>query len=159
VTTEDDFQKQLDAEPHDHHTRLIFADWLDERDDPRGPGYRALGTLQRVPVLIQLGRQSKGSPSGRQPRHIYGQAPKAPTMNPEYKICEMPADWFLLIPQPPECDNNSPTWRYFATRRAAEDAAALAFAQLPAKRRAKLLDGQSGTGTQKKRRRSGRRGK
>jgi uncharacterized protein (TIGR02996 family) len=46
VTTEDDFQAALDENPEDWQTRLVFADWLDERGDERGPGYRALG-LQR----------------------------------------------------------------------------------------------------------------
>ena len=35
MTTEDDFQQALDANPDDHHTRLVFADWLQERGDPR----------------------------------------------------------------------------------------------------------------------------
>lgn len=49
MTTEDDFQTALDANPDDWQTRLVFADWLDERGDPRGPGYRALGLLRLVP--------------------------------------------------------------------------------------------------------------
>lgn len=40
MTTEDDFQNHLDLNPLDFHTRLVFADWLEERDDPRGPAYR-----------------------------------------------------------------------------------------------------------------------
>ena len=43
VTTEDDFQRALDKNPDDWQTRLVFADWLEERDDPRAEGYRALG--------------------------------------------------------------------------------------------------------------------
>jgi uncharacterized protein (TIGR02996 family) len=49
VTTEDDFQAALDAHPKDWQTRLVFADWLDERGDPRAEGYRALGTLSLCP--------------------------------------------------------------------------------------------------------------
>ncbi len=40
---EDDFQDALDADPSDYFTRLVFADWLEERGDPRAAGYRALG--------------------------------------------------------------------------------------------------------------------
>jgi uncharacterized protein (TIGR02996 family) len=49
MTTEDDFQNWLDEHPDDHHTRLVFADWLQERGDPRAEGYRALGRLRRWP--------------------------------------------------------------------------------------------------------------
>jgi uncharacterized protein (TIGR02996 family) len=49
LTTEDDFQNALDANPEDHQTRLVFADWLQERVDPRAEGYRALGRLRVQP--------------------------------------------------------------------------------------------------------------
>jgi uncharacterized protein (TIGR02996 family) len=50
MTTEDDFQRALDQHPHDWQTRLVFADWLQEHNDPRADGYRALGELRRVPT-------------------------------------------------------------------------------------------------------------
>ena len=50
MTTEDDFQAALDTNPGDWQTRLVFADWLQERDDPRAEGYRALGLLRRAPA-------------------------------------------------------------------------------------------------------------
>ena len=34
MTTEDDFQRQLDEHPDDFQTRLVFADWLDENGQP-----------------------------------------------------------------------------------------------------------------------------
>lgn len=49
MTTEDDFQKALDADPNDHQTRLVFADWLQERGDERAEGYRMLGYARMVP--------------------------------------------------------------------------------------------------------------
>ena len=49
MTTEDDFQAALDADPENWQTRLVFADWLQERGDPRAEGYRALGVLRRRP--------------------------------------------------------------------------------------------------------------
>src|SRR3954452_8555626 len=49
MTTEDDFQAALDTHPDDWQTRLVFADWLQERGDPRADGYRALGLLRRCP--------------------------------------------------------------------------------------------------------------
>ena len=33
MTTEDDFQRALDANPDDWQTRLVFADWLEDRGD------------------------------------------------------------------------------------------------------------------------------
>jgi uncharacterized protein (TIGR02996 family) len=48
VTTEDDFQKALDKRPDDWQTRLVFADFLEERGDPRAAGYRILGLWQLV---------------------------------------------------------------------------------------------------------------
>src|SRR4030095_7215507 len=47
----------LAAHPDDHATRLILADFLDERGDPRGPGYRALAILRRLPVQPDRPRQ------------------------------------------------------------------------------------------------------
>jgi uncharacterized protein (TIGR02996 family) len=51
VTTEEDFQAELDRNPDAHHTRLVFADWLQDRDDPRAAGYRELGRLRRCPAF------------------------------------------------------------------------------------------------------------
>ena len=51
MTTEDDFHRALDANPDDWQTRLVFADWLDDRGDPRAEGYRALGHLRLCPFV------------------------------------------------------------------------------------------------------------
>jgi hypothetical protein len=51
----------------------------------------------------------------------------------------LPRDWFLLADPNTADDQDGPF--YLATRRAAEDAAALAFAKLPAECRAELLAG------------------
>ena len=42
MTSEEDFQKALDDNPHDHHTRLVLADFLQDRDDPRAEDAAAL---------------------------------------------------------------------------------------------------------------------
>jgi uncharacterized protein (TIGR02996 family) len=133
VTTEDDFQKQLDAKPDDWQTRLVFADWLDERGDVRAEGYRALAACRFV-----LCDRYPGEP----PRFIPHQMSRI--------FCEgngasgrdytLPADWYeqvLGLGQHAATDTLIP----FDNRRAAEDAAALAFASLPARRRAALLKG------------------
>ena len=42
MTTEDDFNAALDADPPNSNARLLFAGWLEERGDERAEGYRAL---------------------------------------------------------------------------------------------------------------------
>lgn len=114
MTTEDDFQAALDADPNDWQTRLVLADWLDDRGDPRGPGYRALGANQIRPVNV---------PKRFRPRWLF--------------LCGslrlpggqwVPHDWFALL-------HGVPARR----RRDIENVAASAFPRLPAARRAELL--------------------
>jgi uncharacterized protein (TIGR02996 family) len=50
MVTEDDFQSALDRSRTDCQTLLVFADWLQDRGDPRADGYRALGLWRRRPV-------------------------------------------------------------------------------------------------------------
>jgi uncharacterized protein (TIGR02996 family) len=118
VTTEDDFQRALDARPDDWQTRLVFADWLEERDDPRAEGYRAMG-------LIGI------RPTGDRGGWSWAQV-GPPTPSPHH----LPNDWFYAL------HNTGGAGLYPATcptRRAAEDAAALAFATLPPILKAELL--------------------
>jgi uncharacterized protein (TIGR02996 family) len=128
VTTEDDFQAALDANPDDHQTRLVFADWLQERGDPRAEGYRALGRLRHECF------------------ETWFNASAYPDLVP-YDRSNLPEDWFCLLEgydvRTARCRESAGNWRDFATRRAAEDAAALAFARLPPERRAELLAGPS----------------
>lgn len=49
MTTEDDFLHQLLVEPCDFQTRLVFADWLQERDDPRADAYCVIAHLKKLP--------------------------------------------------------------------------------------------------------------
>ena len=122
MTTEDDFQAQLDAEPDNHTLRTIFADWLDDMGDPRGPGYRALGARGNVP--------------NRMHGHVidWYWSHAVDTLG----HCYLTPDWFAMLDLPgtkykPELDS------VLLSRRAAEDAAALAFAKLPEARQAELL--------------------
>lgn len=125
MTTEDDFHALLDANPDDHHTRLVFADFLQERGDPRAEGYRALGELQRMPIQV-----------GNDPCPWFHRSPFY--CEESYKL---PSDWFDLISLVGKWRNFAPdhAHRTDATRRELEDAAALAFARLPESRRRELL--------------------
>jgi uncharacterized protein (TIGR02996 family) len=134
VTTEDDFQRALDADPDDHHTRLVFADWLDERDDPRAEGYRALGATRRDCTYgnMYLGNR-EACPFWQ---YLHGA---------ELSTSEgcLPKDWYDLVEFNGKYAHCCPSWQfnYTANRRELEDAAALAFCKLSAARRRELLTG------------------
>jgi uncharacterized protein (TIGR02996 family) len=49
MTDEDAFQLALDADPSNHATRLVFADWLEEQGDWRAEGYRWMGANEKWP--------------------------------------------------------------------------------------------------------------
>lgn len=125
TVTEDDFHAALDARPDDHITRLVFADWLDERDDPRAAGYRALGARRRRPCHVPSRERFAGGGW-----HWGGQSAQRPYAN-------LGEAWFIQL----MADVYEGAQIDFGSRRAAEDAAALAFARLPAERRAELLRG------------------
>ncbi len=132
MTTEDDFQAALDAQPDHWQTRLVFADWLDERGDVRAAGYRELGRLRLNPVLcIQS--------SGGQRHYIVGDsgAPPSAELQRQYHACLLPQTWFRSCRKGDGFPENE-AWKFYDTRRAADDAAALAFTQLPAEQRAAL---------------------
>ena len=126
MTTEDDFHKALNAKPEDWQTRLVFADWLDDRGDPRAEGYRALGQLRLRPLKIK--KRNWWTAQGDGP----------PTHN------HLPPDWFELVAGYPHRADGK--WRWPTefdnrrdNRRQVEDAAALAFGKLPPPRRGELL--------------------
>ena len=119
MTTEDDFQNALDAHPEDWQTRLVFADWLEENGDPRAEGYRALGVLRRRPFR---GDQSTFW------THWGLSLSLNVVLRNGTQSC-LVGDW------------ESRCGERYNSRRAAEDAAARAFATLPAERRAELLTG------------------
>lgn len=129
--SEDEFQAHLDDHPDDHAARMIFADWLDEQGDLRGPGYRWMGANWKMAKtnhhIWWISRESHTSDG---------------TEGEEWK--RLPDDWFYLIPKIdrdgtfPDQDE-SKFWRFARSRQRLEDAAALAFSRLPASRQAELL--------------------
>jgi uncharacterized protein (TIGR02996 family) len=150
VTTEDDFQKALDADPEDWQTRLVFADWLEEQGDPRADGYRALGVRRFVPLFPSSPDQGTRpwfcrarsetadwllEDDGQAAKHYY------PTRDRQAAI--LPTDWFDAVElRGKDADAGlAPKFqnRNDCDRRELEDAVALGFAKLPAARRAELL--------------------
>jgi uncharacterized protein (TIGR02996 family) len=130
VTTEDDFQKALDANPDDFQTKLVFADWLQERGDERAEGYRALGVQRLYPFQVKMAV----GPWKNQTAWMFG----TPSSSECPKAQQLPPDWFKKVARSEASDN---WWCRFPSRRACEDAVAWAFSQLPAERRTELLAG------------------
>lgn len=120
------FHAHFDANPDDHVARQVFADWLQERNDPRAEGYRALGVAGHYP-MSHIGQHWLWNRGEQEPPyHNYNGQSQA-----------LPPDWHERI-HPPGGANTF--WSYHPTRRAADDAAAHAFAQLPPARRHELLN-------------------
>jgi uncharacterized protein (TIGR02996 family) len=137
VTTEDDFQHTLDTNPDDNHTRMVFADWLDEHSDPRAEGYRLFLARPDVAPFEDSDRAQwtwfnelyfrRADYAGRAVWSF------------------VPSDLFAALEggqqlreDRPSSEHDGNAWRDYPSRRAAEDAAARAFAPLPAVRRAAL---------------------
>lgn len=134
MTTENDFQIALNMHPEDWQTRLVFADWLDERGDPRADGYRALGRTRARTVNVNT--SGKGL-------KLWTWFPSGTTNN---GVRELPRDWLdvldgwaCLTSKGDTMNPHAYLWRDYRSRRVAEDAAARAFAKLPDARRAELL--------------------
>lgn len=147
MNDEDDFQRMLDANPADHTTRLVFADWLQERDDPRAEGYRAMGRRQLCPqsVVMNAGIQD----ARHDTQWVYGRRDDPFATDPDYgrgvsRACLLPYVWFEALPYTDRVysfnvDKEQRSWEHFPSRREAEDALAMAFAKLKPRRRASLL--------------------
>jgi uncharacterized protein (TIGR02996 family) len=139
MTTEDDFQAALDAATDDWQTRLVFADWLQDRSDPRSDGYRVLGSLRLRPTFDRT-----SNPWSKPSRPLRGcWSWWIGTRAVDLTASVLVRDWFEAIetadhykPSTGVVNEESKDWY---KRRQAEDAAALAFLRLPAERRAELL--------------------
>lgn len=142
MTTEDDFQTALDKKPNDWQTRLVFADWLQERGDPRAEGYRLMGLWRLV------ARHNKGSgPYGchdDKATKSWEWWTDRETYDPQLTTCRIPLDLLRKIRSKYvyRTGGKGLTSKDFFTRREADDALAVAFAKLSAKRREELLASQ-----------------
>jgi uncharacterized protein (TIGR02996 family) len=132
VTSEQDFVDALDAEPDNHHLRLVFSDWLEERGDPRALGFRALGVLKRCPFRESIAESRFVSTYVRRDGWSWwGRCFDGATEGSNsYKL---PYDWRNLLGEMDGKGHCKPT------RQEAEDDAALAFLNLPPERQAELL--------------------
>jgi uncharacterized protein (TIGR02996 family) len=132
MTTEDDFQAALDANPADWQTRLVFADWLQERGDPRADGYRALGQLRRMPTPLKSGWRLRWNMDDEWFQFLPQESSRFKSQSAD----TLPRSWMALI----RGAKSRGGFRFETkTRREAEGAAALAFAQLGVEFRAELI--------------------
>lgn len=118
MTTEQEFQNILDKTPEDAHTRWVLADFLEERNDPRAPGYRELGRLQRYPnhFIRTVVAEINNIYSFYQPGEFYPQA-NFQTSQPIPEQHVLPYWWVKRIGRP-----------YFHSRKECEDQAAQTYA-------------------------------
>jgi uncharacterized protein (TIGR02996 family) len=133
MTTEEDFQNALDAEPDNHHLRLVFADWLEERGDIRAAGYRALAINQKN------GANSTGlNPTdfkwASDLQTYWRCAGRSGYSGEAYE--RLPGDWFSLLKK---TDSEDPWSGWYSNRKEAEDDAASVFLKLPVERQQELL--------------------
>jgi uncharacterized protein (TIGR02996 family) len=141
MTTEDDFHAALLAQPGDWQTRLVLADFLQERGDPRADGYRALGRLQKRP--------RPDSQETRATRRFITWFNLSRQEAERYHVNSLPDDWFSALEGGEQLSDEGAVfeagglyygdWLDYPSCREAEDAAALAFARLPPARRAELM--------------------
>ncbi|MBM3980947.1 MAG: TIGR02996 domain-containing protein [Planctomycetes bacterium] len=134
MTSEEDFQTALDTNPEDWYTRLVFADWLDERADPRAAGYRALGTVRRRSYVCGFDNESTG--------RWKDTGWMAVADGGDEEVFTVPQDWFDAIKGLGKDKRYRPLYAARTrkrNRRQIEDAVALAFARLPAARQLELL--------------------
>jgi uncharacterized protein (TIGR02996 family) len=154
VTTEDDFSAALDANPEDWQTRLVYADWLQERGDPRAEGYRALGARRLRP------RPDKQETDVG--RRFFTWFLRERQTSRKFHPNSLPGEWQALVEggeqmsdageviDPESTHPGAGEWIDFRTRREAEDAAARAFVKLSPERRAKLLTAAPAAGKPRK---------
>lgn len=129
MTDEEAFHAALDADPTASLTRRAFADWLEERDDPRAAGYRALGVLGVNPTRS----------SNRKYFAFTKESNPAYQHDGTYSNHVVPDCWYELLAEN-ELENwESEFWKYRMNRRRAEDDAALAFARLTPEQQAAIL--------------------
>jgi uncharacterized protein (TIGR02996 family) len=137
VTTEEQsFWDAIAADPNDTLTMLVFADWLEDREDCRSEGIRALVEGEYRPSTrdycywgTRNNRTYWPNPMSAGSRHYENHKKIARTL--------LPNDWFLLLL--PISFMDSKYWRYYKTVPDALNDAALAFSRLPYERRQELL--------------------
>lgn len=127
-TEEASFWSRLQQYPDDTLTKLVFADWLQDRGDVRSEAVRVLVANEYRPT------QYEGWYWGTDSNNLYG---KGTIGYPDGRNDLLPDDWFRLLPL--GTFRFSPMWKHYPTRLEAVQVAVEAFTQLPEWRRTELL--------------------
>lgn len=134
MNDEDAFQAALDANPSDHVTRLVFADWLDERSDVRAAGYRALGTLRIWPCNIDSDAFTDADRKEMRSGYLGKEWWYCNSKMPQFRNHYLPPEWWCVVK-----GERPHTNAQGAYRRSVEDAAAKAFGLFTAETMAHIL--------------------
>jgi uncharacterized protein (TIGR02996 family) len=136
VTTEEQsFWDAIAADPNDILTMLVFADWLEDREDCRSEGIRSLVEGGYKPLSHECRFW------GTRDNKTYWPNP-LPMDSYHYEYFEkvgsalLPNDWFVLLSMSSDL---GPYWRHYKTLHTSINDAALAFSRLPYERRQELL--------------------
>lgn len=121
MTDEEKFNKVLDGNPDDHITRSVFADYLEDHDDPRAMGYRKLSELMVYPHYSADIHDPYKWFIGKRFIGIEG-------VCTPYAQAVLPEEWWELINF--DEDQYLHYWKYFKTRRDAEEAIVSAYIEL-----------------------------
>lgn len=140
MTEEAAWQAYLDQHPEDHGARCIYADWLEERDplDPRAAGMRLLGEIQIRPtrIVMVVSGDIEWVLGWSKVRSI---GVHNDEWERQYGSSLLETAWFSAILEGDKYGNSS-SWRFFDSRAAAEDAAALAWTRLTPEQQAEILE-------------------
>jgi uncharacterized protein (TIGR02996 family) len=136
VTSERDFYAAMDAEPDNIDVRGIFADWLEERNDPTAAGWRALW----------VGGYRAWWFSGSKNWGFWISEGKIPRYRNISAACIIPDDWFRLVVESRHARVNdlsdilhTPEKNPRYGPRVLLKVLAVAFTKLPPERQAELL--------------------
>lgn len=144
MTDEEGFQTALDARPDDWGLRLIFADYLEERNDPRAPGMRALGQLRMRPRHCRFHVEHILYESWHWELSIRKPRAWSESLTAKFFAVRPPMrTWFHQLRRRVSTQPRYSHIVFFYSetggRRAAEDAACLAFARLNPNTQARIL--------------------
>lgn len=131
-------QAALDESPWSATLRKVLADHLEDVGDERFAGYRALGALGLSPYLgdNHVPASESFAPEVFATGYAGDDGERFPP-SPHGRLSDV---WLNAMPRNPK-QIQGRRWRTFPTRREADDAAALAFARLPADVQAVILAG------------------
>lgn len=99
MTTEDDFWNAIEADRQDRLTFAVFADWLDDRGDPRGPVVRMLGVRGRRPCQVGEGETATFRWFDQSALNTFPGINGGDRERLTRTGCVLPHDWYRKLPR------------------------------------------------------------